>query len=104
MTGKAVQNFQGRDTTARRSTSADFIRKIASCCEKTFGSRPDLESELFFNIVQIMFQALGISELKDIKALNRQAARPADVFLPEEVTKKKSAFSVPENYLNAQKK
>jgi hypothetical protein len=104
MTGKAVQNFQGRDTTARRSTSADFIRKIATCCEKTFGSRPDLESELFFNIVQIMFQSLGISELKDIKTLIRQAARPPDVFLPDEVIEKKSAFSVPASYLNAQKK
>jgi hypothetical protein len=104
MTGKAVQNFQGRDTTARRSSSTDFIRKIASCCEKTFGSRPDLESELFFNIVQIMFQSLGISELKDIKALIRQAARPPEVFLPDEVIEKKSAFSVPASYLNAQKK
>jgi len=104
MTGKAVQNFEGRDATARRSTSADFIRKIASCCEKTFGSRPDLESELFFNIVQIMFQSLGISELKDIKALIRQASRPPEVFSPDELIEKKAAFSVPENYLNAQKK
>ena len=103
MTGKAVQNFQGRDATARRSTSADFIRKIASCCEKTFGSRPDLESELFFNIVQLMFQSLGIRELKDIKELIRQAARPPDVSLPDEDIKKKSGFSVPESYLNAQK-
>ena len=35
MTGKAVQNFEGRDTTARRSSSTDFIRKIASSCENT---------------------------------------------------------------------
>ena len=104
MTGKAVQNFEGRDTTARRSSSADFIRKIASCCEKTFGSRPDLESELFFNIVEIMFQSLGVSELKDIKALIAQASRPPEVLLPDEVPDGKPAFSVPEGYLNAQKK
>ena len=104
MTGKAVQNFQGRDTTTRRSTSAGFIRKIATCCEKTFGSRPDLESDLFFEIVQIMFQSLGISELKDIKALIREATVRPGVVLPDKGLSGKSSFSVPKNYLNAQKK
>jgi len=104
MTGKAVQNFQGRDTTARRSTSADFIRKIASCCEKTFGSRPDLESELFFNIVQIMFQSLGTSELKDIKALIRQSTVRPGVVLQDKGLSGKPSFSVPKNYINTQKK
>ena len=105
MTGKAVQNFQGRDKTARRSSSADFIRKIASCCEKTFGSKPDLDSELFFDIVHIMFQSLGISELKDIKSLIRDAALPPVFVLPDqEQQPEKARFSVPENYLNAQKR
>lgn len=106
MTGKAVQNFQGRDTTARRSSSADFIRKIASCCEKTFGSRPDLESELFYNIVHIMFESLGISEHKDIKSLIRDAEKPPAIMLADDAEQapEKTKFSVPESYLNAQKK
>ena len=106
MTGKAVKNFQGRDTTARRSSSADFIRKIASCCEKTFGSRPDLESELFYDIVHIMFESLGISEHKNIKSLIRDAARPPAIVLADdaEQASEKTKFSVPESYLNSQKK
>lgn len=106
MTGKAVKNFQGRDTTARRSSSADFIRKIASCCEKTFGSRPDLESDLFYDIVHIMFESLGISEHKDIKSLISDAARPPAIVLADDVDQasEKTKFSVPESYLNSQKK
>jgi len=104
MTGKAVQGFQRREMTAKRSTSVDFIRKIASCCEKTFGSRPDLESELFYNIVHIMFQSLAISEQKDIKALIQEVMRPPAVVLAaDEENDEKAEITIPENYLNAQK-
>jgi len=104
MTKKALKSFKGRDMTARRSTSADFIRKIASCCEKIFGSRPDLESELFYNIVYITFEALAISEHKDIEALIKQAMRPPAVVLSDDDEKqKKTEITVPENYLRALK-
>lgn len=104
MTGKAVQGFQRREMTAKRSTSVDFIRKIASCCEKTFGSRPDLESELFYNIVHIMFQSLAISEQKDINALIQEVMRPPAVVLAaDEENDEKAEITIPENYLNAQK-
>jgi hypothetical protein len=108
MTGKAVQGFQRREMTAKRSTSVDFIRKIASCCEKTFGSRPDLESELFYNIVHIMFQSLAISEQKDIRALILQVMRPPAVVLAaddeNDENDEKAEITVPENYLNSQNK
>lgn len=102
MTGKAVKKFQRRDTTVRRSSSVDFIRKIASSCEKTFGSKPDLESELFFEIVQLMFQSLGISPNKDIKSLIKEATLPPSIVLPGEKAET-AKFSVPETYLNTQK-
>jgi len=102
MTGKAVQSFKGQGMTARRSTSTDFIRKIASCCEKIFGARPDLESELFYNIVHVLFQALAISEQKDIKALIQEATRPPAVILSGEAgNDEKTEISIPKNYLNA---
>ncbi len=102
MTGKSVNKFQRRDATVRRSSSVDFIRKIASSCEKAFGRKPDLGSELFFDIVQLMFQSLGICSNKDIKSMIKEATLHPSVVLPEkeaETTK----FSVPEAYLNTQK-
>lgn len=105
MTGEAVKHFQGKDVTARRSSSADFIRKIASCCEETFGDRPDLESDLFHDIVETMFQALGISEHKDIDALIQEARLPPVIILSEEESHEETVeVIVPENYINAIKK
>lgn len=102
MTKEAVQSFKGRDMAARRSTSADFIRKIASCCEKIFGNRPNLESELFYDIVHITFEALAISEQKDIEALIKEAMRPPAVLLSgEEEAENKTEITVPKNYLKA---
>jgi len=102
MTREAAQNFQGREMTARRSTSADFIRKIASCCERIFGARPDLESELFYDIVHILFQALAISEQKDIEALIKEAMRPPEVVLAaDEEGDCKAEITIPENYLRS---
>jgi hypothetical protein len=107
MTGKAVANFQGRDATARRSSSADFVRKIAKCCEKTFGSKPDLNSDLFYNIVEIMFESLGVAQLKDIKAIIQEASLPPKIVLPEHDDIEQEAtgkFVVPDKYLESQEK
>ena len=107
MTGKAVSDFKGRNVATRRSTSADFVRKIAGCCERVFGSRPDLDSELFYNIVETMFDSLGIAQLKDIRAIIQEAALPPKIILPdneEEEEEQTRVVVVPENYINAQSK
>jgi hypothetical protein len=106
MTTKSVSNFQGRNASSRRSTSADFVRKIAGCCEKVFGSRPDLNSDLFYGIVEIMFESLGIAKLKDIRAIIKEAILPPKVILPDhdEDEDEQTSLVVPENYLNAQRK
>ena len=106
MTGKSVADFKGRNATTRRSSSADFVRKIAGCCEKVFGSRPDLNSELFYGIVEIMFESLGIAKLKDIRAIIQEAALPPKVVLPDhdDDDEEQGSVVVPENYVNAQGK
>jgi hypothetical protein len=76
MTGKAAANFKPRQERASRSTSVDFIRKIASVCEKSFGSKPDMASKLFHDLVSTMFDALGVSGLRNTEKLIAEAAGP----------------------------
>jgi len=77
MTGKAVESIKPSSGERHaKSTSVDFIRKIAGVCDKNFGARPDMASQMFQEIVQIIFDSLGIGELRDVKELCLQAMGP----------------------------
>lgn len=76
MTGKAAAKFKPRQERASRSTSIDFVRKIASVCEKSLGSKPDMASQQFHDIVYTVFDALGVSSLRNIEKLLVEAAGP----------------------------
>jgi hypothetical protein len=76
MTAKAAANFKPRQERASRSTSVDLIRKIAAVCEKSFGRKPDMASKLFHDIVNTVFEALGVSGLRNTEKLIAEASGP----------------------------
>lgn len=75
MAGKSLETDVD-DRESLKIDSVQFVRKIAGICTEHFGQKPDVESKLFRDLVTIIFDALGVLEIRDIKQLTKDAAAP----------------------------
>lgn len=102
--GSLKQEAEEDPEQALRSDSVQLIRKLAHVCTTHFERKPDIESGLFRELVGIVFDALGVREIRDVDALVKQANAPRfpKGGIPEEDTDlARKRKILPRNYAKA---
>ncbi len=77
MTRKTLEQKPAEDQEPPlRPDSVQLIRRLSTVCADHFERKPDMESDLFLEMIGIVFDALGVREIRDTEQLVKQANAP----------------------------